>query len=1800
MEKVISRKKTKEIRLSKKTTGVIAGIATFGALVASSKTAHADNTQEDVSSTVATSNEQTKSTPDNSGIEVSVDHSDLDNSINNAKNAGVTVTEEPQTETQVVDSSKAQETHDQIVADYKQQQQNIDDATNKQIEKNNSFNEKVQDAQITNQEAEQQINQAVENAKNAGLVVTHNEQSDQITSTNIDNYENAKADVKKANEDTLSSLNTATAEYNANKAVESVQNDTSVINEAVKNAQNVLGNDKVNKTAPVNYGEVTINNASNLSEKIKKDYLDQASTINQTVQTYQDAVNAAGSINRKELDDAVKNAQSVLGNDHVKQEQTLEKVSTMENTSSAVDEANRDYQDQADRINKAVSDYQKEYSDYERQMNEYRSKLNSSQISSNDILQRLTLGDEPDAVATIDSVSSNVDLSTDLSVDEADKFTAGNHAGYTQHNIAVIAKNSGANLDGDIIKVTYSNLQNSYYGDRKISKIIATYKDAENNTAPGGAGGSQKTYLLIWSNPANAFWYGNSKKVRVAYDYYDENNNRISLENEADGGGAWITVGSLNSGGNRTEGVRLLSEGRAYGFLNSPVEAHGKWLYSDYANDNSDADVISASGKGLSTLINSENEKWDGTLSSPLAYLGAGVFNVTGDTLELEYTTERSDSTKNDGNVTWATISTTIVKDDSGIKIPSKPEINYHFNSVTVEKPSVEYHDAIVELKPRDGEINYSYKKLAVEKPVAETANYKYHSYKVVGTSTKSASQVTNGSDKNIAEKTVTRGDIVTYTIETTPLPADRIEEQTSYKVVDKLPKGEIFKDFRVYDASGKGITSDFISNYDSKTNTVTIVTKDGAEIVAEMNNNKHQQFLMPKVIIDTTVTEDGAKLENTAETYLNEVKTSTNTTVNNVSKPSPEKTQFVNGQEANEKSLIANDVIEYKISWDLSTLTNASLSDDQIKKGMTLFDDYDPHTTAIKDSLVVVDTSGNSISDLSVDWDDQNTSLLISVNDVQAFLDKYAGQKLTVSFNAKVVTEFEGDVNNQAAQNDFGNTYKTNIVTAKVSRPTPEKDVVANVGDANSLNNSDVKLGDYLTYKLKSKKLPANRATNVDSWAQKDIIDTVHDSVTGLWVTFIDQDLVKSDGSIISAGTDISDLMEFVYKDGVVKVSPRDEFKALINSDANRSHELSYTTYFGVKRIASGFVYNSFDDALNQVSDESNEVWTFTYTPVDPKSHKKVTVGTTEDVNASDDNNVKVLKGETLSFILSADDLPEYHEDISNIQFDESFDSDLAYTGYKALIKNDAGSYVDVSGLFTEIINGQNVKWVAKDELFKLLNVGEKNENQAAFPIIIAYTKVLNDNTDITNEYQLTVNGKVVTSNKTNNPVPGVEPSKEVLNKSDEDINDTNVMVGDSLYYKLTWDLSQLDSIKISDELINKEYSLNDDYDETKIDINKASLSVKDSSNNDVTNLFNVEWDDNAGKFKVTFKDGNRALIDKYEGQKLFVSFIGTPKSGLDDGTEIINTGKQINAGNEYNTQTVKNYVHNPKPVKDIVDNVGSQKSLDNTAIKLGEVKRYKLTSSIRPANYKEKTEQWKLVDKLDPIDQYTGLTEVYSKTDIFDSKGNVIPAGTNITKYFTENFNSQTNTVTIEATEEFKNMLDEYNKGNEIQFDAFIEVKRIDTGVAVNKFTEFFNNVETQSNVVKTPTEVPEIPEEPEKPEVPEVPEEPEKPEVPETPEEPEKPEVPETPEEPEKPEVPETPEEPEKPAESTQVIYRTPNSEVIIPTPIQSNVKEPETELPKLGNSNDSNSVSFVGIILTVFGMLGLARKRKYQGE
>ena len=532
----------------------------------------------------------------------------------------------------------------------------------------------------------QDVQNAVNNAVKQGVQVTQNN-SQTIVAHNTAEVQKAQQQVSQANQQQADKINAVAqqqkqlndqyvkdkAEYNAWQAN---TKDSTTVNK--QNSDKLQAAVQAAKAAGV---QVTQNQTQTLTStnttynRVKQDvnnkYNQQVSSLNSITDAQKDLNNRYNSAKadiqnfnsdsnstRNLLDSAIRNAKSTNGAKLI-DDGTRNVTADINNYNSKKAEIERDNKQQADSINSQVQQYKQK-------LDEYQKNLNSDQINPDLIKQKLILGNEHSAEFSYKLLRNDISVQTD----------SGPTPIMSKHTVYITSNNQG-NLNGDIIEITYTNLNKSSYKGKKISKIIAIFSNEIQDTIS-----TEPVSLGIYSNPYHGFWYWNSSSITVNYKFYDEDNNLINFDNTDN---SWVTIGSLNSGLGRYEFAKLNSLGKGYSFKDSSVTIHNEnTLYSDKANNS-----LSIIGSNWSDTTNVEQsnfpwgtDNWDTGLDNRHAYYGAGVFNITGGSLNITYGTKR---VINAHPGTWATISTTIPKSSSGI-VP--PTIHYRHTNVALQPPT--------------------------------------------------------------------------------------------------------------------------------------------------------------------------------------------------------------------------------------------------------------------------------------------------------------------------------------------------------------------------------------------------------------------------------------------------------------------------------------------------------------------------------------------------------------------------------------------------------------------------------------------------------------------------------------------------------------------------------------------------------------------------------------------------------------------------------------------------------------------------------------------------------------------------------------------------------------------------------------------------------------------------------------------------------------------------------------------------------------------------------------------------------
>lgn len=391
-------------------------------------------------------------------------------------------------------------------------------------------------------------------------------------------------------------------------------------------------------------------------------------------------------------------------------------------------------------------------------------------------------------------------------------------------------------------------------------------------------------------------------------------------------------------------------------------------------------------------------------------------------------------------------------------------------------------------------------------------------------------------------------------------------------------------------------------------------------------------------------------------------------------------------------------------------------------------------------------------------------------------------------------------------------------------------------------------------------------------------------------------------------------------------------------------------------------------------------------------------------------------------------------------------------------------------------------------------------------------------------------------------------DPTKANSNSKYQNIDGKAVLPGSINNYVIGWDFDQYKNVNIDSEMQKQGLHLVDDYPEDAVDLT-GPISVVDPATGKVLYSAEIpKTGVDVGSTGV-FKDANGKDVEgfvwkvidndsapdnlkgKLKGKALMISYTGTDnefykkyvegghslnvvmpmttkkidntpdkQGGSYNGNSYSNVAWQSDFGNEYKTNEVTNTVPKLDPNKDAVISFANLESLDinknpNASIENGTYFQYRLSGSKLPTNLSEDLESYVLSDEL-PVgaDEYNGSFIIQNGTTITFKAGstlakrypNGIPAGSDISKYFTQTVKRNVNgehmsdvgsakpdtkvtRVDISADKDFLSQID-YDK-TMFNVEAFMTVKRItNTQKVRNVFNETINGVDFGSTEVFT----------------------------------------------------------------------------------------------------------------------------------
>ncbi len=399
------------------------------------------------------------------------------------------------------------ETIDNVVNTEDQSVSTANQAEVMSVEENNEVENDVTTSSETG-------NEEVKNDQSISSVETNN--VEEQTTNEVVAYNAAST-----NEDTaVNNQNNNTTETNL------VENTTPV--EEVQAVENVEEN-----TAPVEETQPTENVETNTVQKKEVTLStpnydtakDQVNNYNQSVNDkFQDKLNGyenAPGLTIVEGDKVTINTNISGVNDSIAEaeKENNQQLANIDAILAQYKEAMDKYKDELEKYEKARNDYIQHLKDLGLWKEGDEDPLKLSQL--------LVLGNEENAVAKVET------LQTDVTQGSGSILDGKLNIFYTVNG----------NKTGDFLKVTYTNIQNSTYAGKTISKIVITYSDWADKKINNRVSG-----IYFSKNPLDGFFYVGASGVTMDLKLYDADDKLITLAENT----AYITVGSLNSTGNGT------------------------------------------------------------------------------------------------------------------------------------------------------------------------------------------------------------------------------------------------------------------------------------------------------------------------------------------------------------------------------------------------------------------------------------------------------------------------------------------------------------------------------------------------------------------------------------------------------------------------------------------------------------------------------------------------------------------------------------------------------------------------------------------------------------------------------------------------------------------------------------------------------------------------------------------------------------------------------------------------------------------------------------------------------------------------------------------------------------------------------------------------------------------------------------------------------------------------------------------------------------------------------------------------
>lgn len=360
------------------------------------------------------------------------------------------------------------------------------------------------------------------------------------------------------------------------------------------------------------------------------------------------------------------------------------------------------------------------------------------------------------------------------------------------------------------------------------------------------------------------------------------------------------------------------------------------------------------------------------------------------------------------------------------------------------------------------------------------------------------------------------------------------------------------------------------------------------------------------------------------------------------------------------------------------------------------------------------------------------------------------------------------------------------------------------------------------------------------------------------------------------------------------------------------------------------------------------------------------------------------------------------------------------------------------------------------------------------------------------------TVNTYKVTSNKVGITTPEkAEPEKHIYTADGERVDGKSLLPNTTYYYTAAWDLSKYKGVVSTAKQILDGFAYIGDPQDNTVRFDKLNYVWETSSGEVISNDFIKAYEFNSidevpeeykdliigsgvtpeGYFVAYIPTDYNKFYNDYvvKGEKLYLTFAVHTDRYVGD---FENKVYQIDFGNGYEGNIVQNHVPKLEAIKDVIDHIGSNKSLNNATIELGQTFPYVLNSPAIPMNLAGGVHEVMLYDDFDEnYDRYDGEYYAFLKRPLELKNGKGLVTDEEFTKYVRQvverNDAGEIVAVKFYVEEDF---LAQIKEDQILEFVIYPMMTRIAYGENIeNTLVAYINGVEVSRTKVVTHTPKP-----------------------------------------------------------------------------------------------------------------------------